>query len=422
MLRELFFYSRKYKIILVLLFVQITVFFIILGSLLTFIYELDYENDRIAQIYNGKEIYQIIDNYYDGAEYARFTSQSDALNRLKQFYRMLNTANEFQYLAMFDHYILIESSEAPDKAGILRELADNSNNGGIAGFVPVNSFQMNLKAFEFFELELSTGEKWTKEDFENGELLPVILGDAYKEGYNIGDRFRIQYYFKEFECVVTGFFKHNSKVFFKGDSEFSLDRMVILPYVDYLAEPVSAEEAQFQVINYFAMVNGFIVQEQDIPFSYLKNSIDYFAEASGFGGYTFINYNPHFSHYESLMSTVENNGILVKSVLGLATVLNVIIICLIIMLIQNSRRRDLSIHFINGRSRFRLIARQWIETFLIIFFAFILSTYFLLVVFRILSLKSMLLLFVTGVSISVLTSIVEVCRFNVKSLVHSIQK
>lgn len=75
---------------------------------MAFVNELGYESKSLQQVYEGKAIYQLLDGYYDGDKYKDFVSKPDYLSKLKKYYNQLNEAKDFQYLAMFNHHILLK--------------------------------------------------------------------------------------------------------------------------------------------------------------------------------------------------------------------------------------------------------------------------------------------------------------------------
>ncbi|MEC2346261.1 hypothetical protein P9H28_19510, partial [Paenibacillus barengoltzii] len=64
------------------MYLQITVFLILFGTFVAFLQQLDYESRSLGEIYEGKAVYQLLDNYYDGEKYQDFNSQSDYLIKL----------------------------------------------------------------------------------------------------------------------------------------------------------------------------------------------------------------------------------------------------------------------------------------------------------------------------------------------------
>lgn len=84
-LNNLKFYFRKHLILVVILYIQITLFLVSFGTFMTLIKEIDFEGKDLQQIYEGKAIYQLIDGYYDPEDYQKFVSEEGYLTRLKAF-------------------------------------------------------------------------------------------------------------------------------------------------------------------------------------------------------------------------------------------------------------------------------------------------------------------------------------------------
>lgn len=122
---------------------------------------------------------------------------------------------------------------------------------------------MNKQVIDFFNLSVSEGSLWNEKAAEDIDgTMPVILGSSYKKLYKIGDVTSINYYNKPFNVKVIGFMKENSKVYFNNNTEFYLDKYFILPYQD-LGNPVLENDELFQQISYFAMINGYVVTDND---------------------------------------------------------------------------------------------------------------------------------------------------------------
>lgn len=418
--KEIILSIKKYKLLNSVLYLQISLFFLLFGTFIVFINELEYESNKLQNAYEDKAIYHLIDNYYDGNKYDDFISQPDYLYKLKDFYTKLNTSGDFQYLAMFNHHIFLEDSNNKIPLKFI-EGYENGNqkhqekNDGIL-LTAVKSFQLNKEAFDFFKLSVSEGTVWDASEFKrSSKVLPVILGSSYKNIFAIGEETTIRYYNKLVSAKIIGFLEENSKVYY-NNPEFYLDDYIILPYIEY-GQPISANDELFQQINFFAMINGFIVTENDPSNTQMVfQRVEAIAKKSGIS-YSFIGLNPHFLKYKGLMTILQENSLLVQTIFLLITLLNLAVINIIIFLQQKRRQSILAIHYLYGASKFRLIGLQMLEVG-ILFFAAYLSSFVILIHFMKLGdILTQLLLLLLCIAMCVFACIFPVYRLLVSPLV-----
>lgn len=404
-LKELFFYFRKHKIITVISYFQITTFLILLGLFLSFINALNYEETGLKKVYEKKAIYQLIDGYYDGDDFSSFTSKSDSLIKLKNFYTSLNNDDNFRYLTMMDQYIGITNKNIPEifvqgheNGAGFQQVKINNNL-----YTPIKSLQMNQKSFKFFNLDISEGRKWEDNDFnDTKDFVPVLLGDSYKKIYKIGEKFTINYYLKDIDVKVIGFLNQNSKVLFNGDPEFYLDRYILLPYLNYNA-PVSKEDYRFQTIAYFAMVNGYVVTDNDqSKIRSMMERIKVISEMSSFENYSFIGLNPHLQQYNGLMMVIQENRDLIKIIFFISFGLNLFLLSLMLFLQQKRRLPLYATHYMQGATEFNLIIQQWLEISSIMLASFFTYVLILEELLKIGSYKIHLMLFILLFIISII--------------------
>ncbi|MCM3339389.1 hypothetical protein M3650_12260 [Paenibacillus sp. MER TA 81-3] len=405
-LNELKIYLKKHKLLTMALYLQLTLFFIIIGTFISFIEQLNYESNGLQQIYEGKSIYQLLDGYYDGEEYQNFVSQPGYLERLKSYYNELDHTNDFDYLAMFNHHILLKDNGLPNEFIEGYEQGNRKYQTKIenATFTAVKSFQMNKQALDFFGLVAAEGTTWSEHDFKGFEdTVPVLLGASYRNVLHIGDETTINFYNKSFNIRIIGFLKENSKLYFNNDTEFYLDKYILLPYREYDNKPTSEVDELFQQAVYFAMINGYIVTDNDPSSSQsMMQRINAIAQKSSIGSYSFIGLNPHFLKYRGLMTVLQEDKTLVQTVFLSTALLNLIIIIIILFLQQKKRLSFFAIHYINGATKVGLIKMQWIEIFSIILAAYVTSFIVLDQILKIGDFQTQFIMFLICISMSII--------------------
>lgn len=379
--KELLYYIKKNKVTVIIIYMLITLLLVFTGCLYSFLDAMNYEASGLKKVYEGKAIYQLIDNYCSGDDFDNFRQKSDSLEILKNYYEKLNNNDEFKFLSIGEQHIYVEDLNIPQnmikgyEKGLPRGIEEIEGKE----YSVVKSLQINKETIDYFDLTVIEGRLWNESDFEqnNDSTLPIILGYEYKGVYDIGDRIDINYYFKNFNAEVIGIMDKNSKVLTSNEVESYVDNYIIIPNIDF-KEPKSAEEYEFQFKKYFSMVNGFVVTENDK--SKIKSAMEYIdlaAKDSGFNKYQFLGINPHFHKYTSLMSIISENVNLLKYIFIGTVILNIIII-LIMIVIQHRRRLPCyAIHCTQGGNKKDIIKQVWVEIIFIMSMSFI--TYLIIV-------------------------------------------
>lgn len=400
--KEIFYYFRSNKIITAFLVCQTSLFFVLLGTFISFTSEMHYGKDNLEKVYEDKSIYQLLDGYFDPDEFSAFRKQAGSLDIIKNYYKELNSAKNFKYLAMFNQGVFADNST-------LNNLDFITQNDSSA--IKINSFQMNLHAHDYFNLTVSEGRGFVEEDFENkDDVLPILIGSKYAEYFNVGDCIPVLYYQKEITLRVVGMLDENSFVYFNGDPEFYLDEYFVLPYINY-TEPESGFEEEFQKIVYFAMINGYILTENsDAASNDMMAELESISQKTGFYNYLFIGSNPNFQPYRGLINVMNSNYALVKAFFGFSFFLNTITISLMLYFEQKKRLPSLAVHYLNGAAVSAIVKNIICETLCIIGFAFILSQILLGYVLKINDAVSQLFLLITAVVLTFCVSILPVYR------------
>ncbi len=362
--------------------------------------------DNLEKIYDNKVIYQLIDGYSDPDEFSEFLRQPDTLTTLKKFYNKLNTANHFQYLAMFNQKILVDDTD-------LKFLDVQPIDGGT--MKKINAFQLNMRAQSYFNLDVTEGKLFSLESFKDrGAIMPVLLGSKYAKSFAVGNHIVASYYQKEVTLEVMGILKENSLIYFNTDPEFYLDEYIILPYVNY-TDPKTNLEEEFQKIDYFAMINGYISVEMGTePSQDMMSEIEVISQQTGFYNYQFIGSNPHIQPYRGLVNVINLNYSLVRWLFIFSFCLNVITICFQLYFMQKKRLPALAIHYLNGASLSDLVKQFSCEVMLIILISYTISQVVLSYILKIADAQILVFLFITATVL-----MLSVSAFPIYKLTHS---
>lgn len=407
MLRELKIYFKNNIKIVSIMYIQVTLMLILVGTFFYFLYSIDSVETGFKEIYAEKAIFQLSNDYYN-EKYEEFLKKQDTLTIKKNFYNKINNEKDFEYLSLKEHYISINSNKIPDEFRIV--YSDNKYQfEEIEGkkYSMVKSYQMNKESFDFFGLEVSEGKSWNDEDFHYNGYIPILLGNSYKDIFKIGEKIEVGYFGTKFDGKIIGFLKDNSKVLGNGNIESSLNQYVILPHINF-EEPLNNKERTFQDVAYFMMLEGYIVTEDNQEvIRNMKDKVELMAQESQFTEYFFMGSNPHIKSYVNTMTILNENKELTLIILTFIGIFNILILC-ISFWIKNKRRISYySLHYMLGSKKGKLLIQQWLEIEIIFLAAFI--TYFI-ISYEILYLYTFsvyLILFILINLMSVLISIIS---------------
>lgn len=376
MLRELKIYFKNNMKIISIIYIQITFMLLLIGTFFYFIYSINSVETGFKNIYEGKAIFQISNDYYN-EKYEKFLKNNDPLIIKKDFYNKLNSNNDFKYLSLKEHYISINNNSIPDKLRIIN--SDDQyqfENIDEKKYSMIKSYQMNKETVDFFGLEVSEGNIWTAEDFKYNGCIPVLLGESYSDTFKIGEKIEIGYLGKKFDGKVIGFLKKNSTVLGNGNIETTLDPYIVLPHMDFEA-PLDNNERAFQDIAYFMMLEGYVVTENNQEeIQKMKDKVELIAQESGFTEYFFMGSNPHLKSYTNTISLLKENKELTVTILIFIVILNILILCILFWIKNKKRISYYSVHYMHGAKSRDLLLQQWLEVEIIFLTSFI--TYFII--------------------------------------------
>lgn len=396
-MREVLLYYRSHKVENIVFVCQITVFFILMGTFFAFTGEAHYGKSNIERTYKDKAIYQLIDGYYEPDAFTAFRSEPNALNILKNYYHALMNAESFQYLAMFDQSITINdvNGAADNDGGQLKE---------------TEAFQMNEQACQYFELNVIEGRAFQQGDFDdNGNVMPVLMGNSYMNIFEVGDRLPATYYQREVELEIIGFLRENTMIYYNGNYEFYLDQYIILPYIHYNAPQTESDES-FQEIVYFAMINGYIsISSGDAHTQDMMAEMEAIAEKTGFYNYVFIGSNPNLQQYRGLINILNKNYDLILSLLILSFLVNMVTLGVQAYMMQQRRLRMMAIHYLNGATLQSLMKQIVMEVLLVIGLAAFLG-WNVLVRLKISNIVILLIFLMIAVTFMIGISLISICK------------
>lgn len=269
-----------------------------------------------------REFVSITDSLADPSDFYDYSSEREGVERVGKFYNALSedlTGGTF--LSVFNQRVAVGSDSSlrafaagPDgEAGSADDYFDPFMNTDV---YDIRSIQLNKNAWEFYGLELGDNASeidWDSVDYMGAGPHPLVLGSNYRSIYDIGDSVRVGFYNIVIDFKVQGFLNERSMLFFKGDFNYSLDEIMVIPY------PVSVETKEitedgrldFYRILVFAMISGDIALREDQVFDTIANEVALLGQQSGFNEYAFLGASEYLTQFRLVRNLVVSNKSLV---------------------------------------------------------------------------------------------------------------
>lgn len=173
-------------------------------------------------------------NYYTitspitSEEFNKAYNNPTFLNRMKNVYKAFKSNKEYNFYEISNQYVLIKNKNFP-YAFYYGDSAEKLSNAVQVGNIFFNVFQLNVESGRLFEADdyLGNGKK----------EIPVILGNAYKNFYSVGDKIiGVEYLFKNYTFNIVGILEKDSYYITQGNTEL-LDYKIIMPSLIYTNFP-----------------------------------------------------------------------------------------------------------------------------------------------------------------------------------------
>lgn len=342
LLKEITFRLRSNWMEMTLLILQITILFVLVGTLEVFQKNAQGDVRRISRLYQGKSVYQVLDTYKEPDRLSQFFQESNSLPLMKGFYNELNRNKAFQYLVIDAQKMGVIDSQ--------NRLTEYPFYDERTGAKSVNVIQLNQQACDFFHIQSEEGQFFNSEDFVSGtKVVPILMGHRFAKRFQIGDRLKGELHLRDYDFQVMGFLKENFLVYYNGDPEFYLDDFVVMPSQDYLEEPITPQERKHEQIVYLSKINGYIFSsEEDTSYSDMMMTLESISEKSGFYDYNLLGHNPHVQRYRGLVNILNQNINTIRLMTCTYILSMVVMFAIVSYLRQRSRLPMDAIYFLNG--------------------------------------------------------------------------
>lgn len=311
-------------------------------------------------------------NLYPDPQFSRKLEVEDRLEDMIDCYNEIS--KKFVYDDSYNEPIFFKSNMYKGNEKFL--------DGYEEGRASPDSEYLNLKGYRigkyFYDIEkpqIESGRYFTQDEFKflEGDIMPVILGSEYKEIYNIGDTFKVQYS-GEKSVEVIGFFRENTFIL-EENKKVYLDRYISVPSFDIEYKNFDNKEEQSMMeFHYYTKLNGRLLLKNNE----LERISDFQKILNNHKLYDFYLYNRSESASKVYYSQLEST----KIISGLAIIIFIFtFVSLITAMISKVYKnvKKYSIHILIGARPSRVMKFVLFESIIIYFLSILIAIGFLLI-------------------------------------------
>lgn len=264
------------------LFAVIVILFLALGN-----YKTAEQMDKNKKEKDCKESLKITDRYDTKNEISlyEFFDEPDSLNKLQNAYPLMLSHFGSQYLEIGEQYVeYIGLCDLDEKfiAGGLE--AKNQEIEEINKIItPLNTVQLGRSTINNIELNkmIESGREFTIEDFALDDsivTIPLILGNNYKNQFEINDSFSFFYLGKEFSGNIIAFLSKDSAIKLGDTKTMSLDNTIVMPSFEI---NTNYSNADFNKTQLLVKTEGYVLYENKEEYQNIIDKIELIKESTG---------------------------------------------------------------------------------------------------------------------------------------------
>lgn len=324
---------------------------------------IDFDNKNVESIYlRVSDVFVL----------SEFFLEENALERMKEFCRILNS--EFVFLEFDTQSLIIKDNflyKDEFRVDYGMESYGENDKFGIA----LQSAQIGKNAYDFFTLEnqVANGRGFENNDFIfDGKIVPAILGHEYSDLVNIGDTIKFNYLTKDILVKVIGFLKKDTSIAINNEIYF-LDKLIVAPSLDVDFAPANKDDERFQNILYSLKNWGYIKINDGEDYYDYKNKVDEINNKLNLK--YIVNQGYIYPYIKNISNTIHSS----KGVFLIASIFLFLILSVIFAYIYlwnfNRNKKNYAIHLICGCSFPRIKLRIYSEIFILFILSFALSAF-----------------------------------------------
>lgn len=206
-------------------------------------------------------VYEITEFLKDDV-YGRYMNDDGKIfTRLQDFKSKLENSSDFTFYAYDNNFIEVINEEIPETCLVnygsdyVGESKYEIDNESISA---VEAIQVSKNYFDLFPAEIAEGRGLEDSDFVNSDNFPVLLGNAYKDHFKVGDSFEGYYVTERKTFTVIGFIETDHSFYLKSKNSLdSYDNYLVVPFIEV------EDSSFFSRIILLQGVCGFIESSED---------------------------------------------------------------------------------------------------------------------------------------------------------------
>lgn len=254
-------FKRK-KLLSVLMIIQCFVCTLLINMIFATALKTHSSVSKFSKFIGNKSYYWISDDIEEDDFSLYMENQNGEYEKLKSFHEELKNEKSWTFLSANKQFISINSNDILEKflfqyeQGCPLENEDKSKKD-------VKCLHVSQNLFSEFGITVSDGREFKTEDFvhKNGECVPIILGNEYKNIFSIGQILNGEYLCENFKFEIIGFLPELTEIPSLGDMGIiSCDRYAIMPA---FSRENNAEASFFDKASLDQYVNGIIISDMN---------------------------------------------------------------------------------------------------------------------------------------------------------------
>lgn len=223
---------KKKKLLSILMIIQCFVCTLLVNMIFATVLKTHVSVSKFSKFIGNKSYYWITDDSEENGDFSRYMkNQNGEYEKLKSFHQELKNEKNWTFLSADRQFITINSNDIPEKFIFQYEQGCPSENEDKSK-KDLKCLHVSQNLFSEFGITVSDGREFKAEDFwhKNGECVPIILGNEYKNIFSIGQVLNGEYLCEDFKFEIIGFLPELTELPSPGNMGIvSCDRYVIMP-------------------------------------------------------------------------------------------------------------------------------------------------------------------------------------------------
>ena len=402
---------KKHKLLIVCMILLIACCTYLLGVLISQGKDTKENIEDYQDTYGKKTYYYTTENIPDKIYYEYLAEENRTyIQHVRNFLKKLQNEQDFSYVMIYNQFLELEQ-KVSDIFLDGYEFGDTESSiyqwEGETRYY-TKCLQVSDSFFKEYNVEISEGAGFSQEDYilKEERVIPVLLGESYKDFYHVGDTFSGEYLFESFTWKVIGFVDEKTFFYNRATGSFeSCERYIIMPAI------MTEKTDEFSKLCCICQLSGEIVSDKGYP-NVKKRYLELLGEENLQNWNIFLqdpkanDINDLISTYSAMTKEVERQF---KSILIITIIFTAVSIASVLCGFIREKNREYGIKMLCGASTWRILSDIILLDFGIVFIGGSIAVLGMLV--NETSPEGMLGAIFAGIVIGILVMIVSYCYF-----------